>query len=164
MTMTDSYWIQTLYDETHEFNEIAGNNVKFDKDALKAQLKLIKEEVQELDDAINIDNSPVDMLDAVIDTYVVLNGFASKLVALGFDMRRAADRTAENNLSKFPDNEQVAINTVKSLKEQGVDAVYEYDSRYDAYRIIDSNGKIRKPVGFTSNDLSDLVPTGYKIS
>ena len=161
----ESMWPLDLYDETFAFNEIAGNSGKLDKDALNAQLKLIKEEVKELDDAINIDNNPVEMLDAVIDTYVVLNGFASKLAALGFDLHKAAEITAKNNLSKFPELESDAKITVERLKETGVDAQYEFNPHYEVYRIVDSNGKIRKPVvGYEKNDLTACVPKDYKIA
>ena len=150
-------YLNTIYDKTKAFNDIAGNSGKLDEDGIRVQYKVIVEEVSEIGEGIDA-NDAKELLDGVIDSFVTLCGLATKLEALGYDMQTAAFDTCMNNLSKFPESEQVAIDTVAMYAEQGIQTSYYFNETYGKYVILDTNGKIRKPVGFVSNDLSHCIP------
>ncbi len=158
--MTNKYWMDDSYRDNAMFNEIAGNHVKLSLKDLFNQEKLIAEEAKELKEALD-ENNPVEVLDAIIDLYVVLDGFATKLEAVGFDISTGLKQTIENNMSKFPDSKEVADKTVEYYSQQGITTFTEYNEKYDRWIIKDTNGKIRKPYGFVSNDLSNCVPEGF---
>lgn len=63
-------------------------------------LNLIKEEYQELLDAVDA-NDEVGMLDAVMDLYWVLTGYA---LARGWLIRSAWEEVVRSNLSKIPED------------------------------------------------------------
>ncbi len=158
--MENVYWMNESYRDNAMFNEVAGNDKKLSMTALLNQEKLIAEEAKELKDALT-ENNPVKVLDGVVDLYVVLDGFATKLEALGFDISTALKQTIENNMSKFPSSKEVAEQTVDHYAKQGVTTTMEYNEKYGRWVIKDTNGKIRKPVGFVSNDLSNCLPEGF---
>lgn len=159
--MEKNYWTTDVgYTENAMFNEIAGNDVRLSLNDLFNQERLIAEEAKELKDAL-IDNDPVEVLDAIIDLRVVIDGFATKLEAVGFDISTGLKQTIENNMSKFPDSKEVADKTVEYYSQQGITTFTEYNEKYDRWIIKDTNGKIRKPYGFVSNDLSNCVPEGF---
>ena len=77
----------------------------------------------------------------------------------GIDFAKAMDLIAENNLSKYPTDEQVAIDTVQMYKDQGLETYYTFYPESLCYVIRDSKtNKIKKPVGFKSVDLSVCFP------
>lgn len=156
----ETYWIDNLYNDTFTFNDLAGNTTRLSLRDIKSQTKLIIEETNELNDAVEA-NDPVKVLDGVTDILVVVSGLASKLLALGFDVSTAFEQTAKNNLSKFPRSEKTAISTVDAFKQQGIETTAEYNASHDRWVIRDENGKVRKPIGFVSNDLSNCIPEGF---
>lgn len=158
--MTQKHFLEELYADTFTFNDLAGNTNKLSLTDIKNQIKLIVEETTELKDAADV-NDPVEVLDAVVDLYFVLNGLTSKLISLGFDVPKACKQTSDNNLSKFPVSEQVAINSIPFYKEKGVDPRYEFNESHQRYIIKDHNNKVKKPLGYVENDLSNCVPEGF---
>lgn len=158
--MTNKYWMNDSYRDNAMFNEIAGNHVKVSLKDLLTQEKLIAEEAKELKDAID-ENNPVEVLDAVVDLYVVLDGMATKLEALGFDLSTALKQTIENNMSKFPSEQKIVEDTIDAFDKQGIKTTGELNTKFNRWVIKDQNGKVRKPVGFVSNDLSNCVPEGF---
>lgn len=148
------YNIADFMEDCDAFNEIANNHTKLKWKDLMNQLKLIREEVDELDDALN-DNLPVSALDGVVDILVTTLGMLQKFQKMGCDTLSALEDTAGNNLSKYPTTEDIAIQTGQHY---AFPVTIDYNSRYDLFVIKDEDGKVRKPVGFKPNDLSKYVP------
>jgi hypothetical protein len=155
------YMLDDLYNDTFIFNDLAGNTSKLSLNDVKNQLLLIQEEVAEIAHAVDT-NNPIELLDGVVDTYYVLNGLTSKLIALGFDVSTALKQTAENNLSKFPSDEYIAIESQSAYDlHDNIKVDINYNDSHQRWVIKDQNGKVRKPVGFVGNDLSNCLPSGF---
>jgi len=153
--MEEKYWLDNLYEDTYVFNEMAGQQVTFA--AIKNQMKRIVEEVNEMQAAIDT-NNPTELLDGVVDTYYVLNGLTSILDRMGFNVSGALQKTAENNLSKFPEDTAIVEATIDKYSMDGINVVAAWSIKYQCWSIKDEHGKVRKPVGYVSNDLSEFVP------
>jgi len=158
--MNKQYWMNEAYRDNAIFNEMAGNDVKLTLKDLFAQEKLIAEEAKELKEALD-ENNPVEVLDAIIDLYVVIDGMTSKLEALGFDVSTALKQTIENNMSKFPVDDVIVEQTIDNFDSQGIKTTAELHPVFKRWAIKDQNGKIRKPINFVSNDLSNCLPEGF---
>ena len=143
------------------FNEIAGNNLDTSLASFEAQQKCLVEEVNEI--STGIKNKDVEeVLDGVVDTLYVAIGMLHKLKEMGIDVEEAMQRIAENNLSKFPEAlDYVIDSTVDLYDKKGIEINYSFArSPLDDYKVVvfkDENGKIRKPFGFESVTLKDLV-------
>lgn len=153
--MEEKYWLDNLYEDTYVFNEMAGQQVTFA--AIKNQMKRIVEEVNEMQAAIDT-NNPTELLDGVVDAYYVLNGLAAILDNMGFNVSGALQKTAENNLSKFPEEETVVEDTIVEYTNKGINLIADWSNKYQCWSLKDEHGKVRKPVGYVSNDLSEFVP------
>ena len=151
--------LEELYDSVVTFNQLANTSSK-KKDIIN-QLKLIKEEVNELEEAIT-NNDAVKTLDGVIDILYVTLGELYKLESLGIDVEGAIQQVCDDNATKFPSSEQEAKDTVLYYENQGVKALYNFNKVYGRYVIKDSNQKVRKPINFIPTDLSDYVPDKLK--
>ena len=157
-----SNWVNIIQEQTKQFNLLAGNETKLTAEDMRNQFKYIFEEVKEIEEALDKDDA-VKLVDGVIDSFVTLFGLASKLETLWVDMTRAARETCANNLSKFPVSEEVAYATANKLAREGDVCSVVYNPEFSRYAILDQNNKVRKPIGFVSNDLSGCVPA-QKIS
>lgn len=156
------YWLEQAYNDTFKFNDLAGNTNRLSLADIRSQAKLILEEIMELIDKGVDNNDPVELLDGVVDGYVTLDGMTSKLISLGFDVSKGLKQTTENNMSKFPTSEETAIATVEYYRTQGIKTTATFNASHGRWVIRDENGKIRKPVGFVSNDLSNCVPDVFR--
>jgi hypothetical protein len=143
--------------DVYAFNEIAGKDKAATHLDLCKQFSLITEELKELADGLSTDN-PVEVLDGVVDVLVTSLGLLQKLEALGFNSQKALYDTALNNLSKYPTDEAVAIESAKVLEAKGETVNVTYNSAYDMFVIKDLQDKVRKPFNFQSNDLSSCIP------
>jgi len=150
-------WLSHLYEQTDAFNTLAGNNNRLSKADLRAQMKYVLEEISELSDAIR-DDDMEGIIDGLMDSYVTLSGLASRLKLLGYNLERAASLVGDNNLSKFPSSEAVADMTITAFADQGIKCTKFYNEEFRRWAILDQNCKVRKPVGYTSVDLSACVP------
>jgi predicted HAD superfamily Cof-like phosphohydrolase len=139
------------------FNEIAGQKEEFNKRKASLYVGLILEELAEMFESFQLDEwnrqahhlhalgnsfkcgdydyvmdnvDRVGYLDASVDIAVVSLGAS---ISIGADVEKACNKVADNNLSKFP----------------------VVDGKHTVMR--DANGKIAKPEGFTSVDLSDCI-------
>lgn len=154
------YFLDECYEDVYLFNDIAGNTSRTSLQDLKNQFALIKEETEELQVALD-EQDKVEILDAVCDLYVVLNGFTSKLIALGYDVSGALKETCQNNLSKFPEfSDDVLKETIDKYQKKDIylDVAVREDNRV-VFRNA-ATGKIVKPSNYVSNDLSKFIPKG----
>lgn len=146
--------IMRQYESVETFNDVAGNFDNVDVAAIEAQIKVVVEEITELKDAF-YNKDAVGLLDGVCDGFVTLMGLIQKMNVAGFKVSEAIDRVNANNLEKFKLGEGT-LNTYMS-----VDWNVIYNSKYECFVLKDKNGKIRKPLGFKSVEISDLVPEGF---
>lgn len=143
--------------DVYAFNELSGQASKLDKSAIYNQLKLIAEETDELHEAVETNNA-VEALDACIDIMYVLAGMMQKLEAMGMDVVGAMQQVANDNLTKFPGSKEVAELTQDMYNKQGIETTVTYSDKFNRWVIKDTNAKVRKPIGFTSTDLTKYVP------
>ena len=121
------------FDKVTEFNKSFGiqthetiqkNIFKGDPKLVKLRLDLIKEEVDELTEAIDNHNM-VETIDALADILYCVYGAAA---SFGIDMDKAIDLVHESNMSKICRNREVAERTVVWYKEQFAAGKLPYDS------------------------------------
>jgi hypothetical protein len=148
--------IQKHYDSVYKFNDIAGNLANVDVSSVEAQIKIIKEEVEELDYALGSENA-TELLDGACDAFVTVVGLLQKMEKAGFKIDEALQIVNDNNLSKFPKNVSNAELDAYTWNQWSV----KYNKEYDCYILKDDNDKIRKPAGFKSVDLMDCLPNDF---
>lgn len=146
------YNILDLYDDVKQFNTLAGKAEGCTKEELVDQLRLIKEEVFEINDGLFY-NNPEEILDGAVDTLYVLLGFIQKLEQAKFDFSRAMQITAENNLTKFPVSGKIASET----RDLNPGSRIVVNVEYNRFAVLNENNKVIKPVGYVKNDLSVCV-------
>lgn len=151
--------LKELYFDTNTFNMIAGNDQKITDQDFEDQFKVVVEEMKEFQEG-HTNRDLVETIDGIVDNFVVLFGYMQKMQnRYGIDFAKAMDLIAENNLSKYPTEEQVAIDTVQMYKDQGLETYYTFYPESLCYVIRDSKtNKIKKPIGFKPVDLSDCFP------
>ena len=141
------------------FNEIAGNNLDTSLASFEAQQKCLVEEVNEI--STGLKNKDVEeVLDGVVDTLYVAIGMLHKLKEMGIDVEEAMQRIAENNLSKSPIfNHEVIEKTLEIYKQKGISLDYRTYVTNDGTVVVftDEYAKVKKPFGFQSVELTDLV-------
>lgn len=155
------YTEEMFTEDNYKFNILAGKDKLVSLQDLKEQLTLVQEEVQEIADGLD-SNNPVEVLDGLVDVYVVLDGLKQKLENLGFDIPEASYRVAGNNLTKFPISRENAEETKQMYLDKGIDMIVEYNQVFERWIVKDQQGKVRKPIGFKSVELDDLVPSEVK--
>ena len=122
-----------------------------DADRCKLRVNLLREELQELEDAI-ADNDLVEVADALCDIQYVLSG-----AILEFGMGEMfSDLFAEvqrSNMSKVCESREVAEQTLAFYKEQKDTEGYivERDGEYLVYRT--SDNKVLKSVNYSPADI-----------
>ncbi len=158
-----NYNLEDFQEDIYSFNRVAGNAEKVTQKDFVAQMKCLKEEVQELNDEIQAWNDPANLVKETLDVLYVAVGILQKLDTLGIDTSFAMQEIAENNLEKFPKRLDVAISSVIALEEQGHQVKHEYNAEYDCYTLRDSNGKVRKPLTYHSVDIHNCIPVGFKL-
>ena len=152
---------ENFVNSVYRFNDMSGQSVKTSVEDLRNQLKLIKEEVKEIEDGLDLLDYE-EILDGCVDTLYVVEGLLQKLYNLGFDVDRAKEITAKNNDTKFlTDADGVEI-TLRSYTDKGVEVTAKYNVTYDSWVILDKNNKVQKPVGYVKNNLSSCVPEEFK--
>jgi len=153
--MKSSY--ELFIEKCNLLNKLAGKGAATSKTDLVQQVDLVMEESKELHDAVN--NEPlVNILQETIDVLVVTQGMVQLLESLGCDVQGALQAVADCNLSKYTKDAEVAAMSVKALQESGVECAGTYNAKADLWVITDSNGKVRKPIGFKKVELSKFVP------
>ena len=147
------FTLQDFYLGVKLFNDIADNSTKLTMQDLANQQKLISEDAHyEACEAFE-DDDAVQLLDSVIDGLYVVLGQLQKLSLLGFDVQQAMKQVQEDNMQKFPTDEQVAIESVEMYKKAGQEVAYkQVQGRFVLYNT--RTGKVLKPKCFKPTDLS----------
>lgn len=166
----DSYDFQDMYDDVIKFNVLAkGIDPIYSPvseqfyERLKIQLKLLKDEIIELEEAIEFKDNP-EVLKEAIDCGVVWMGIMGILRSAGFDISQGLEDVCENNLSKILDSREEAEDSVEFQAKQGVESYIEevcFDGEtYYAIRR-KSDTKILKPENYKKVVLAHCVPTSH---
>lgn len=156
---------ENIYLETAKFNFISGNlKENPTKQQLLNQLALIKEELEETIEAVEIGDS-VETIDGAADILYTLNGFNQMLVKAGYEVLGANLAVCENNLTKFipasqEDCMKLIDDTINYYKANfDIDVVEFYNSEYDVFVLKNlRTGKICKPISYRSPDLKAYIP------
>lgn len=157
--------IEQLKQDTYNFNRIAGTDDETSYESFCQQYKVLYEEVKEVGDGLDT-RDLTSVVDGIIDTIVVALGMWQKLENLGIDMNKAAELIGQNNLSKYPSlrDDSVVQATSDKYKAQGIEVVVKKDIPNHCYVFRNKDtGKILKPYGFESVDISSCVPQGVQI-
>lgn len=156
--MIYDYNISDFQIDCNAFNEIAGKDKLCSLKDIEFQYNLILEETKEIKEKGIDKNNAKEVVDGVVDVMVTALGLMQKLEFLGVDMNKAMRDTAYNNLTKYPSNERIAIETAIKYEEDDIQVKVEYNSDYELFVIKNMKDKIMKPIGFESNDLSNCIP------
>lgn len=155
------YNIACFQKDQDAFNIISGQDEKTSIEDIKNQLKLINEEVFELEADVETENY-VGMTGELIDVLFTTLGMIQKFEAKGINMNKAMQIIAEANLSKFPALYSEAEESKEFYKQKGIEVNISYNETYDVYVLKDENDKVRKAVNFVKADVSSCVPEELK--
>ena len=149
-----------------KFNEIAGAEHNYQ--TVLNKLKIVLEEVNEgfcafFPDGVegrfsDGDVNRKELLDAAVDILYTVFALPRELEALGYDMFGALDAVCANNDSKFVKTATEAEMSVRHYQSQGIECKSIYNEKYNCYSIVDSCGKVRKPLGYKSVELDKFLP------
>lgn len=158
MTYPNTYQnLVELYDGTLMFNSIAGQLQNINQASLDHQAKLC------LDEAIELTESKTDKVNALkeaIDVLVTAFGYIQKLEEIyECDVGLAMNIVNNNNLSKFAENAEELMPSVRTYLDKGVKVDVQYDNESGLYCLKDEAGKVRKPDWYEDADLSICFPT-----
>lgn len=158
----DSLFIE-FKDDCYMFNDIASLDKPITKERIKNQLKLIQEELNETVEALEA-NDNTGLLDGYCDIMVTTIGFGQQLEQLGMNIGEACLETSKNNLSKFiweEEDSDMSFYLIQQSQRQylnkGINVTYELNPVYGCYVLKDENNKVRKPINYVSNDVSEYT-------
>ncbi len=161
-----SFNVLDSYNSTVDFNLVAGNKyLHFDDisflQVVKRQVALITEECKELEEAVAVEDW-TEVADAVCDIRVVSDWLQELLYQAGFDMESAMEAVADNNMSKLFKSYSEALETKEYYEDEKNLSVFIESKFYkgrDYYVVKNAEtGKILKPKGFVSVDLTNYIP------
>lgn len=116
-----------------------------DKSKLLLALNLVKEEVEELSNAIMEDDLE-EIKDAVIDLHYVTRNASYFAGISPEDLEEMWNKVTASNFSKFCTTEEEAIKTVEDYKKKGITTSYVKNGEY--FVILRDDGKILKSINY----------------
>jgi hypothetical protein len=121
---------------------------------------LIVEEANELYDAIMDEEGDEQILKETCDNLVVLFGMVAMLQRGGYRVTEAMKAVCDNNMSKFSTTQTDGAYTKAAYDatEHGFFTLKQVD--YGRWGTFDSNGKLRKPIGYSKCSVKDFIPQG----
>ncbi len=158
------------FQKVQEFNKVFGvprtnklykNVFDDDKKLVKLRLDLIKEEVGELEEAIQ-NKDMKEVIDALSDILYVVYGAGD---SFGIDLDHTFDMVHSSNMSKSCNNEELAIRTVEDYQKK-YDAgnspydspAYRFDEESGLYIVYNkSSGKILKSIEYNAVNFDSIV-------
>jgi predicted HAD superfamily Cof-like phosphohydrolase len=125
------------------------------KDRCELRINLLREELQELEDAIK-DNDLVEVADALCDIQYVLSGAILEF-GLGDRFAELFAEVQRSNMSKVCETREVAEATLNHYREHKNTEGYivERDGEYLVYR--KSDNKVLKSVNYSPADLAGML-------
>lgn len=141
-----------------EFQRQGGRLENVTKESLKAQINLIKEELEELEEAVEF-NQPIETLDGIADLLVTSIGFAQMLETQDYVVWEALDKVADNNLEKRIWTEEEMSKTLEKYSVLGIEVVFDFDQVSGSWMCKRKDTqKVLKPEGFRPVQLKVFVP------
>lgn len=165
-----TYTIQEFKQDQNAFNIISGQAEKVTPEDLRNQMKIISEEIFELEADIASGNAVGEVgetLDVLFTAYGLVQKaeeLVKRLKAKGVDTDKAMRIIAKANLSKFPSIYKEAEESKEFYKTKGIEVKISHNETYDVYVLMDENNKVRKSVDFIKADLISCVPDYLKCS
>ncbi len=124
----------------------------------KCQLRvnLLQEELDELKVGIK-DKNIIAIADALCDLQYVLSGAIIEF-GLGDKIPQLFNEVHRSNMSKFCDNQMLALKTQEKYQKEGVESYFkEVDGKFLVYRKKDD--KLLKSINYSPADLSSVIQT-----
>jgi predicted HAD superfamily Cof-like phosphohydrolase len=164
---------KTNYQKVIEFNKTFGHPAHTDvqhnvfakkPNLVKLRLDLIREEVKELEDAVN-NNDMTETFDALSDILYVVYGMGA---AFGLDLDLGMGLVHDSNMSKICSLEEEARKTVDNYRKLFTDGKSVYDSvtyrpceakGHESKFVIfnESTGKILKNINYHPVDFTEML-------
>jgi hypothetical protein len=156
--------LKNFYERTVLFNQLAGKNpptnpdsIEFTRAMLK-QIERVQEELNELKDAINV-NDKEGIIDGVVDINVCSLYMGEMLFEAGYKIDGACLEVARNNLTKITEDYSIACKSAEQYGESYcyIDTVKFNGGYYYSVKRVDDD-KILKPINYTSVSLKGYLP------
>jgi len=128
--------------------------------SINLQAKLLVEEATEALEASEL-NDPVELLDGVLDSIIILTKFVDMLEKAGYRVFDAAEAIMQNNDLKIYSSMTRALEVKEELEEANRQGYYIDDTEVDGkiYFVVKRNdGKIAKAVDFPRVQLEEFLP------
>jgi len=142
-------------------NTYIGNYDNITDAQLLSQARVVREEGDELFDAVNNNEGQEQILKECVDALVTITGFATMLQRLGYDVTGAWNAVNSNNLSKFPATYTDACYTLTGYEATEGEGFTLTAVDTGKWAVKDKHGKLRKPIGFKKCSVARFTPT-YK--
>lgn len=141
------------------FNTYAGNYDNITTEQLLAQAKVVREEGNELLDAVANNEGQEQILKECVDVLVTITGFATMLQRAGYDVVGAWEVINDNNLSKFPTSYTDACYTVVGHEATELSSFTMTQVDASRWAIKNSAGKVVKPIGYEKVSVKQFIPS-----
>lgn len=128
--------------------------------AVELQTELLAEEANEAAEAAEYDND-IELLDGVVDTFVILAKLIDMLEKAGFDFVGACEAVMANNDLKIYDSYYLAVENKEKLEEVTDEEHWvetSVENGIPFYTVRKMSGKIAKPVNFPKVGLEEFIP------
>ena len=128
--------------------------------AVTLQTNLLVEEAEEAKEAA-IFGDKVELLDGVVDTFVILAKLMDMLEKAGYDVEGAVEAILANNDKKVYSSFYEAVEAKENLEEKTGEEHWIDTGTFNGlpfYSVKRMDGKVAKAVDFVPVDLEDYVP------
>lgn len=124
------------------------------KERTDLRLSLLKEELQELEDAIN-DNDMIEVFDAFNDILYILGG---SILEFGMqnEFKEGFDEVHRSNMSKSCLSLKEALMTISHYKKKD-NVESNYSEKQDKYIVKRNDGKLLKSINYSPADLKKII-------
>lgn len=134
--------MQTNFEKVSLLNQMIGNPVgnlsQPDWDALQAQLEIVRQEFEEMEEAIQKRDTEL-LRDATGDVLVTTYGMAHRA---GIQANQDMDLIQESNISKFCHSEQEALDTAKKYEKIQVKVIYRHLNEFNVIAVVSREDQI----------------------
>lgn len=151
--------MKTSIEQVAEFHEVFNHPIASHPtippmETIMFRINFIREELAELEKAA-LEGDLVEVADGLGDIQYVLDGFYLN-AGLHSIKDAISSEIHRSNMSKACRDEQHALETIKSLKDVGVECYYEQVGSYCIVKRT-SDGKVMKSLGYSSPALASII-------
>lgn len=131
------------------------------KQSMLARIRWHKEELKELEDALNAEDWE-EVLDAVVDMAYFQTQDVIELEYAGFDVVKAKELVCINNASKYSSSYDYICNQFQKIDDPYLSICSQRVGDTWFHCLKDGRGKVKKPADFVPVDLSECLPEYLK--